>query len=335
MVKVGIGSSDQTTTTTSQSSSKQRRGRLRPLFLVGFLALAAWNMTRQQQQSSYYSTAMMMTTPREMIPLQATDYIYSTIGWDSAPIVVESHELIFFTVPKVGCTVWKQLFRRMEGYNDWQVHTLDEANLPHNPKRNGLKYLFDYSLSDATSKLNDPSYTKAIFVRDPKDRFLSAYLDKGVRNPDWTRKKCCPTNNNRSKESDDCWPESNRSFQDFFELTKACHNQHWDPMAARLDPKFLSLIDFIGTMDQLQEDSKRLLQQIGAWAEFGSSGWGTDGTEPIFQSKSSVKHATSNSAAQAWKRLNKYYTPELERAVEERFSQDYHLYGIPRRAIEF
>ena len=306
-------------------SASSRKKRCRTFLLVVLMALSAWNVTTPRDVSSVHS---------KLVHIQATDYIYSK-HWDSAPIVVESHKLIFFTVPKVGCTVWKQLFRRMEGYDDWQIHSLDKDNLPHNPKRNGLKYLYNYSLSDATAKLNDPSYTKAIFVRDPKDRFLSAYLDKGLRNPDWTRQKCCP-NNNGNDERGDCWPESNRSFQDFFELTKICHNSHWDLMAARLDDsKFLQLIDFIGTMDQLQEDSKRLLQRIGAWDEFGSSGWGKSGTEQIFQSKSSVSHATSKSAAQAYKRLNKYYTPELERAVEERFSQDYHLYGIPRRAIEF
>lgn len=29
------------------------------------------------------------------------DYAYSA-GWDSSPIVIESHKLVFFTVPKAG-----------------------------------------------------------------------------------------------------------------------------------------------------------------------------------------------------------------------------------------
>jgi hypothetical protein len=39
-----------------------------------------------------------------------------------APIVVKKYKLLFFTIPEVGCTVWKQLFRRVAGYADWQIH---------------------------------------------------------------------------------------------------------------------------------------------------------------------------------------------------------------------
>ena len=33
--------------------------------------------------------------------VKAGDFVYSE-GWDSSPIVVESHKLVFFTVPKAG-----------------------------------------------------------------------------------------------------------------------------------------------------------------------------------------------------------------------------------------
>ena len=326
---------------------------MRPLFLVGFLALAAWNVVFMALAVQSSSTAMM-STPRDkspinnskrklMIPLQATDYIYSTIGWDRAPIVVESHKLIFFTVPKVACTVWKQLFRRMEGHHDWKIQ-----NKTHDPKQNGMKYLYNYSLPEATSMLNDPKYTKAIFVRDPKSRFLSAYLEKAIRknwrkNETYVDSHCCHRrrrhDNNTNDNNRTCWSESSssssRSLADFFELTKTCSDPHWIPLHKRLEPKFVPLIDFIGNMDNAADDAKALLQRIGAWEEFGTLGWGKSGTERIFQSKSSVVHITSKSAANAWSGMKDYYTPDLERVVEERFSRDYDLFGIPRRAIEF
>ena len=48
----------------------------------------------------------------------------------------------------------------------------------HNPSTNGLKYLHAFSPRDATNMMRDPSWTRAIFLREPKQRFLSAYLDK-------------------------------------------------------------------------------------------------------------------------------------------------------------
>lgn len=68
-------------------------------------------------------------------------YIYSGTAWDSVPIVRPNSKLIFFTVPKVACTLFKQLFRRMMGYGNYTA-----PKLAHNPKINGLTYLSDYSI---------------------------------------------------------------------------------------------------------------------------------------------------------------------------------------------
>mmetsp|Transcript_26499 Transcript_26499/g.63094 ORF Transcript_26499/g.63094 Transcript_26499/m.63094 type:complete len:322 (-) Transcript_26499:419-1384(-) len=261
-----------------------------------------------------------------VVQVLPTDIIM-TPGWrnTAGPFVVESHKLIFFSIPKVACSVWKQLFRRMDRIDNWIGK---KVNI-HDPLFNGLKYLNQYSLQNATRFMNDPAYTKAIFVRDPKDRFLSAFLDKGLQqNGKHVLDRCCPTDKQ-------CWPESTRTLTHFFKLTKACRDPHWFPMHERLDSKYLPLIDFVGSMDNQQEDSKHLLQTIGAWEDFGASGWGVNGTEQIFQSKSSVNHATSSSASDAWDRMKRYYTPELERAVEERFAGDYDTFNLPRKPIDF
>ena len=50
---------------------------------------------------------------------------------------VNMQRLVFFTTPKVACTAFKMLFRRMLGHADWRLH--DPARgLPHDPLRNGL-----------------------------------------------------------------------------------------------------------------------------------------------------------------------------------------------------
>ena len=92
--------------------------------------------------------------------------------------------------------------------------------------------------------------------------------------------------------------------------------------------------DFAGSANnQLAEaaDAERLLRQVGgdeAWNQFGASGWGKDKKHDhaIFVSTSTgigASHATS-----AKDRLQKYYTPELERQVDEYCSGDYYLSKI-------
>lgn len=122
--------------------------------------------------------------------LSPNDAVYRKGSWDGSPVVLKDHKLLFFTTPKVGCSVWKQLFRRMQGLDDWR--TQDEA-LPHNPLKNGLTYLHDFTPAQADRMLTDPAWTRAIFVRDPKERFLSAYLDKVVSDDGkYVRRHCCP-----------------------------------------------------------------------------------------------------------------------------------------------
>ena len=60
----------------------------------------------------------------------------------------------------------------MMGEKDYTSHS---RGLPHMPP-NGLKYLNTYSLSEANEMLTSDKWTRALFVRDPKERSLSAYL---------------------------------------------------------------------------------------------------------------------------------------------------------------
>jgi hypothetical protein len=152
------------------------------------------------------------------VTVEETDYIYSShLG--AAPIVLENHKLIFFYVPKVGCSVWKKLFRRMMGYEDWQTES------PHNSRTNGLVYLNQLNLTHATQILNDPEYTRAIIVRDPKEQFLLAYLDKVLHdNATYVVGACCKVRVG-VKVLHPCWEQA-QTFQGFFNLTATCLDTH-------------------------------------------------------------------------------------------------------------
>lgn len=296
------------------------------------LAAACWKLAEIASLDSQVSRSVStltdekpdsITQPHPWVEVEEDDYIFSShLG--AAPIVVESHKLIFFYVPKVSCTVWKQLFRRMMGYEDWKTM------FPHNTRTNGLLHLNQVNRTYATEIMNSPEWTRAIVVRDPKERFLSAYLDKALHaNSSYVVGACCKTKR-------DCWEQA-QTFAGFFELTEQCLDTHWRPQSQRMEPKYLPLLDFVGHMETLESDAEKLLKKIGAWEDYGAFGWGTDGTERIYQSSSSVHHATSSSKSDSSSRLAKYYTPELERVVEARYAVDYEIarFGLERRPIDF
>jgi Sulfotransferase family len=162
--------------------------------------------------------ALRPTVQVDDLLIQQGDSIYLRQGWDTSPVVLEEYKLLFFTTAKVGCTVWKQLFRRMMGYEDWKAENTN-SKLPWNPEANGLKYLHHYSRQEASEMMTSNEWTRAIFVRDPKERFLSAYLDKVVQNPFFTNHVCCPHKMN-------C-VSNQTSLQEFLELSQTCENNQY------------------------------------------------------------------------------------------------------------
>jgi hypothetical protein len=209
--------------------------------------------------------------------------------------------------------VWKQLFRRIVGLEDWRAEATKKL-LPWNPDVNGLKYLYDYDRETASRMMTSPEYTRAIFVREPKERLLSAYLDKGVGNSWFMFSKCCPTNWN-------CTEAAKESLSTFFDLIQWCENNHWSSQSRRMQEKYWPYINFVGNMESVAADAERLLRQVGAWEEFGKSDWGKGGNMSIFETKAGGAgrmHATN-----ARDRLRVHYTPELEKKVELYYAPDY------------
>jgi hypothetical protein len=165
--------------------------------------------------------------------------------------------------------------------------------------------------------MTDPTYTRAIFLREPKERFLSAFLDKTLGNPYFIKAKCCP------KKKDSGCEEKAQTLDGFLNLTETCHNAHWNPQYDRMEPKYWPHINFIGNFNRLQDDAERLLRKVGAWEKYGANGWGSDGNLPVFaRSVEPNVHSTGakNKAAQ-------WYTPELEKRVEESYVKDYENFG--------
>ena len=243
--------------------------------------------------------------------------------WDMSPIVVEELQLLFFTVPKVACTTFKQLFRRIKGAKKWQSQNFKRM-LPHNPQFNGLIYLSHFNTSFARKIFLDPAWTKAIFLREPKKRFLSAYLDKAVaNNGDFIRDKCCATLGTRGRcqfneTCRQCVHNGIKHLEGFLNLIQTCKDAHWESQYNRMEPKYWRYINFIGKMENMAKDGEKLLKRVGAWEKYGRSGWGKFSNASMLDRPTGQNHISNSESKAHW-----HYTPELERQVEQYYFQDF------------
>ena len=95
-------------------------------------------------------------------------------------VVLGHHNLLFCPIPKVACSNWKITLRYAEGY------TGNDEIIVHDAKQNGLTYLHTQSPFRRYFWLTQPDVTRAVFVRNPWTRILSAYRSKleGIRPSD-------------------------------------------------------------------------------------------------------------------------------------------------------
>ena len=115
-----------------------------------------------------------MTSKQKETTKQITEYCAKS-GKDSTEkdldlsnfIVSEKYKLVYCSVPKVACTVWKRILANLEGFN------ITEG--VHKKTKDKLKFLSNYTMEDRRKILK--SYKKFMFVREPFERLLSAYRD--------------------------------------------------------------------------------------------------------------------------------------------------------------
>jgi hypothetical protein len=101
-----------------------------------------------------------------------------------------------------------------------------------------------------------------------------------------------------------------------------------------MEAKYWPYINFVGHMESVQSDAEQFLRQIGAWDDFGQSGWGSNGTSAIFQSENKGSRGSEH-ATHAVTKLQRYYTTELAAQVDTYYKEDYRLpqLGLPRTRL--
>jgi hypothetical protein len=248
-----------------------------------------------------------------------------------APIVLEEHKLLFFDVPKVGSTGFKQLFLRMRGSDLWKERNNDQL---HWKSAKHLRTLSNYTIAEAQVMMTSPDWTRAMFVRDPKERLLSAFLDKVERNRGvYAGRACCKRYHYVREKGEKKWGASKREIQCMYEVftfegflhlaaTECKDEPHWRAQSLRVDDIFWPYMNFVGYMDNIAEDTKTLLKSLGpgVWEKFGASGWGRSGNEAIFESLGNAHH---HSIGGALSHYHDYFTPAIEQEADGWLAEEY------------
>jgi len=209
----------------------------------------------------------------------------------------------------------------------------------------------------AMEMLNDPTWTKAVIIRNPLERLVSAYQDKIVRKS-YTQKVFKIGSMDQKKED-----RYVLSFSEFVDkvttptdpITSSCSNPtglsactdpHWKPqlMMCGLDyllPKF----DFVGNFDYVAEHTKALLEKVGMWETWGrkfDDGSGTtrdSGSHICFaqppkrgwnesvsgfnQQGLSVSGGKYVHSTGSKNKMDEFYTPELIEKVRKAYYLDF------------
>eukprot|EP00551_Chaetoceros_affinis_P017069 CAMPEP_0203699706 /NCGR_PEP_ID=MMETSP0091-20130426/28044_1 /ASSEMBLY_ACC=CAM_ASM_001089 /TAXON_ID=426623 /ORGANISM="Chaetoceros affinis, Strain CCMP159" /LENGTH=259 /DNA_ID=CAMNT_0050572659 /DNA_START=15 /DNA_END=790 /DNA_ORIENTATION=+ len=229
---------------------------------------------------------------------------------------------------KVASTEFVRFFARLQNNPNWCKQNI------HHPDVHKLKLLNSYTAEKAQQIMVSPEWTKAIFVRHPKSRLLSAYLDKAIQYSERFVGEYCKAFERHNNNYDEC-VEKHEDFDFFLKRITSTLSEdvHWRTIYSRVDEKWWPYIDYIGYMDNLNDDAKKLFSSIrssvdgvSAWDRIGVSGWSgnkegdcKDNLESSipFLGRSDARHKT-----RAKKKMKKYYTPDLEKYVEKSFADD-------------
>lgn len=165
--------------------------------------------------------------------------------------------LLFCPVPKVACSNWKITLRHTLGFPD------DDETIAHDRRRNGLTYLKDKNCLDRARLLYGDTI-RAVFVRDPWTRVLSAYRSK-IEGATLDTVPDDGRHGYRRQVLRACGggPVSFDEFLAYVEATPdKDRNEHWQSQT-RIAGLGRVKYTFIGRLENLAEDAGRLVDLAG------------------------------------------------------------------------
>lgn len=236
-------------------------------------------------------------------------------------LLFPEHKLAFCGIPKVGITPWVQFLRFTLGAKDYRSD-------PHK-KRDAARFRFDILTPQTQQEIWEGNWKKAVFVRDPAERLLSAYLDKIEKDRKYIRDEVT------FSEFIDRIALTNVNLQGKSNTGLSWKtDSHWRPQSWSCG-LWENLTDFevVGSLDDAARDSKALLEKLTMWEQYGCHFRISDQQiPPGFQQQQSRVAKEHDHSTGARSRLDEYYTPEIMSRVRKLYWMDFELWGAVQKA---
>lgn len=247
-------------------------------------------------------------------------------------------QLAFCGIPKVGITQWIQFLRFTLGAKDYQA-------LPY-AKKDISPFSFDRLMPSRQDEIWS-NWTKAVFLRDPAERLLSAYLDKveTIHNVTFEQFVNSIVLPHRTRRPD--------------RIRMGLHwwtDPHWRPQAWSCGlSEHLPDFDFVSTLDHAARDTKDLLQRVDMWENYGKHYRVSPDSKkehpmppppgplkagevaPGFQQVSKSGEAgmdTQGHNTRSRSKLDRYYTPALMSKVKKLYWMDFALWEAAKEVTK-
>lgn len=205
------------------------------------------------------------------------------------------------TPPKNGCSRWKRLLRRIQGFQDYMRD-------PHDWRTSGLVMAGMQPLHVQKKMWTKPTIFKMMLARNPLERLLSAWLSK---------KKVFKL------------PLHFGVFTKMLDNKKwAGANVHWKPQTSLCDSPGKGFhYDFVANVEDRDVWMPKL-EEFLSIKRYTRSGWGKNGLQAF--SKAESKIGSVDTGATKLKMLRKYYTPEIFRSVCRYYREDIRVLGYKK-----
>ena len=255
---------------------------------------------------------------------------------------IANHEyrFVYCPIPKVACSSFKRLAVQLSHLENKE----EILNLPsrflHSYVDHSLTFFAHYNdnREAAMQLLKNDDYFKFVIVRNPWDRFASAYLNKFIT-PKNLKKSTSPGKEvvknlygKRGLQPD--WDKA-ITFRQFVEYVVANKDEdidgHWRPQYLFVnDNKF----DFITKLENLTEDFAYIKKRLGItcdlpWSNRSKREKNSSGVQP---EKKIRGHYADYDRSQLRKlgqypKYQEFYTPDLIELVRQRYKQDIETFG--------
>lgn len=171
-------------------------------------------------------------------------------------IVNEKFKILFCYIPKIACTQWKTTLAQLRNRSEPKHWIHDDRN---------FELFTDYPPYKAQKMLR--TYYKFLFVREPFERLLSAYIDKFYNsNPDFY---AVWGHDIVSRYKKGMTPEETKiTFDEFVNYVVKVQdsgmfcNEHWQTYDKLCQPCGINY-DFVGRFENLEEEARHVLEISG------------------------------------------------------------------------